>query len=108
MQIVPTRDVPNQNLQIQLAEQPCSLNVYQLAYGLFVDVYINGVAEPIIAGVLAHNLDRIVRSVYLGFSGDLVFIDMQGSQDPIYTGLGTRYLLVYLDEADLETFGVAG
>lgn len=99
MQIVPVQRLPNQTLQVQLAAQACTLNVYQLAYGLFVDVYVNDVL--IIAGVIAENLNRIVRSVYLGFAGDFMFVDTQGSQNPVYTGLGARYVLVYLEAADL-------
>ena len=75
--------MPNQTLQVQLANQPCQLNVYQFAFGLFMDVYVAGTL--VIAGVLCQNLNRIVRSAYLGFSGDFAFVDTQGTTDPIYT-----------------------
>lgn len=99
MQIVPLNALPSQTLSVQLAGQSCVLNVYQKFFGLFVDVYSNGVL--IIAGVLAQNLNRIVRSLYLGFSGDFAFADTQGTDDPVYTGLGTRWQLVYLEATDL-------
>lgn len=99
MQIVPTRPVPNQTFQVLLAEQPVVVNAYQLSYGLFMDVLIGDTL--IVAGAICENRNRIVRSAYLGFVGDLAFVDQQGSDDPIYTGLGTRFLLVYLEEADL-------
>ena len=99
MQIVPLQPLPNQTLQAQLGGQACSLNVYQYAYGLFVDVYVNNAL--IVAGVIAENLNRIVRSTYLGFVGDFVFVDTQDAADPVYTGLGGRFQLVYLEEADL-------
>ena len=99
MQTVPIQAVANQTLQVQLGTQACSLNIYQQTYGLYVDVYVNNVL--IIAGVIAENLNRIVRSVYLGFVGDFAFVDTQGSSDPIYTGLGDRYQLIYLEPADL-------
>jgi hypothetical protein len=51
--------------------------------------------------VICLNLVRIVRSLYLGFSGDLCFLDTQGSTDPVYTGLGTRYQFLYLEKQDL-------
>ena len=98
-QIIPTQPIPNQSLQVQLDNQACSLSIYQQAYGLYVDVYVNNAL--IIAGVLAENLNRIVRSLYLGFVGDFIFVDVEGSTDPVYTGLGARYQLVYLAEADL-------
>lgn len=104
MQIVPIQPLPNQTLQVQLGLQPCTINVYQQLYGLFVDVFVGDAL--IIAGVVAENLNRIVRSRYLGFAGDLVFLDTQSSDladgaDPVYTGLGSRFLLVYLEAAEL-------
>lgn len=99
MLIVPLQPVPNQTLQVQLAGQPCTLNLFQYTYGLFASVYVGDVL--IIASVLCQNFNRIVRSTYLGFVGDLVFLDTQGTDDPIYTGLGSRFVLLYLtpDEA---------
>lgn len=102
MQIIPTQPIPNQTLQVQLALQPCTIDIRQLLYGIFVDVYVGGTL--IIAGVLAENLNRIVRSAYLGFVGDLVFFDTEigvGGDDPIYTGLGSRFILIYLEETEL-------
>lgn len=104
MQIVPLQALPSQTLQVQLGGQACVLNIYQLAYGLFVDVYVG--ATLIIGGVICENLNRIVRSAYLGFVGDFVFADTQSGAngaDPIYTGLGARFQLIYLDPADLPT-----
>lgn len=99
MLIVPTQPVPNQTLQVQLGSQACVLNVYQTMFGLFMDVYVG--ATQIIAGVICENRNRIVRSIYLGFVGDFIFIDNQGDDDPIYTGLGSRFSLAYLEESDL-------
>lgn len=99
MQIVPLKPVPNQALTVILAGQYCQINVYQEPSGIHVDLYVNN--EIVIAGVIAENLNRIVRSTYLGFAGDLAFIDNQGDTDPYYTGLGTRYSLAYITAAEL-------
>lgn len=96
---VPLTAVPSQTLNITLASQSCTLNVYQKFYGLFMDVLVNN--TPIIQGVLCENLNLIVRSLYLGFTGDFVFFDTQGTSDPYYTGLGSRYALIYLATTDL-------
>ncbi|MCP1257899.1 phage baseplate plug family protein [Acetobacter lambici] len=32
--------------------------------------------------------------------GDLAFADTQGTQDPDYTGLGSRFVLVYAEDAN--------
>ena len=76
MMIIPIQPLPNQTMQVQLAGQSCSLNIYQNAYGLFMDVIVG--QNQIIAGVLCENLNRIVRSLYLGFVGDFAFQDTQG------------------------------
>ncbi len=111
MQVIPLQPVPSQTLQVQLGSQATILNVWQTAYGLFVTVYVGNTL--IVASVIAENLNRIVRSAYLGFVGDLAFIDTQalgaaGPSDPVYTGLGARYQLLYLDEADLASLGLEG
>lgn len=102
MVIVPLEAVPNQTLTVQLNGQICQMNVYQKGPSLYMDVLVNNVL--IIGGVICQNLNRIVRSLYLGFIGDFVFADTQGASDPIYTGLGgadARYVLGYLTPADL-------
>lgn len=104
MQIIPIRPLPNQTLQAQLAQQAVALNIYQLAYGLFVDVYKDNAL--VIGGVIAQNLNRIVRDEYLGLIGDFTFVDTQAApgepgDDPVFTGLGDRFQLVYLEAADI-------
>jgi hypothetical protein len=103
-QIVPIQPIPNQQVQCQLAGQACTFNIYQQAYGLYIDVYVG--QALIIAGVIGENLNRIVRSLYLGFVGDLTFWDTQAGpgfdgESPIYTGLGSRFLLVYIEASEL-------
>ena len=98
MQIVPLQPVPNQVTTVSLNGQACQINVRQLFYGIFVDLLVNNVL--IIGGVLAQNLNLIVISPYLGFIGDLMFIDNEGATDPYYTGLGSRYSLAYLAPGD--------
>lgn len=105
MQTIQLQPVPRQTVQVQLDNQATQINVYQTAYGLFVDVLLNGTA--VISGVIAENLNRIIRSAYLGYSGDLVFVDLAGSSDPIYTGIGTRFVLVYFSAAELQAKGLA-
>jgi len=99
MQIVPLQPLPSQTLTVNLANQVCQIAVYQKMSGLYMNLSVNNVL--IIGGVLCENLNRIVRSLYLGFIGDFCFIDNQGSADPDFTGLGTRFSLAYLETADL-------
>lgn len=100
MQIVPLQPVPSQTLTVPLANQVCTIDVYTKSTGLYLNLSVNNVL--IIGGVICQNLNRIVRDLYLGFIGDLVFIDNTGNgNDPVYTGLGTTYSLAYLAASDL-------
>jgi hypothetical protein len=99
MLVIPLLSVPSQTLQVVLNNQSVTLNIYQRFFGLFMDVYSS--TDLIIAGVVCQNANYIVRSLYLGFSGDFSFLDSQGANDPYYTGLGTRYQLFYLFPSDL-------
>ena len=99
MLAIPLQPTPSQILQINLGGQPCSLSIYQKAFGLFQDTYVNG--NLVLGGVICLNLSRIIRSVYFGFIGDFIYDDTQGTTDPVYTGLGARYQLIYLEASDL-------
>jgi hypothetical protein len=101
--IVPLTATASQSLQIVLSNQSCQLNVYQKFFGLFMDVSVND--SLIIGGVICQNDNRIVRDLYLGFIGDFAFFDTQGGNDPVSTGLGSRYQLWYLTPTDLGGMG---
>jgi hypothetical protein len=99
MQIIPVQAVPSQSLDVVLGTQVCTVNVYQKSSGLFLDLLVNDAA--ILTCQLCVNQVLIVRRAYLGFNGDLAFYDTQGDADPGYTGLGTRWLLLYFPPSDL-------
>ena len=98
-QVIPTTAVASQVLTVSLANQNCQIDIYQKLSAMYCDLYVDN--ELVIGGVICENLNRIVRSLYLGFAGDLVFNDTQGESDPYYTGLGTRYQLIYLEQSEL-------
>ena len=101
-QIIPLTEAPAQTVSVSLNQQSCRINVYTKSINVpiqgptdtpsdpfpayeninpvFVDLYVNDAL--IIGGVLARNETRIVRDAYLGFVGDLAFVDTQGSADP--------------------------
>lgn len=94
MQLVPLQPVPNQVVNVSLGGQACTVRLYQREPAMFCDLYIG--TTLVIGGVICQNINRIVRDAYLGFDGDLVFEDLQGDEDPQYSGLGTRWVLSYL------------
>jgi hypothetical protein len=103
--IIPLQAVPSQSFNVGLSNQACQLNIYQKSTGLFFDLLVANV--PIVTGVICRNLTKLVRYLYLGFIGDLAFIDTQGSTDPYYTGLGSRYLLAYVPPATAASSGAS-
>lgn len=105
--VIPLKAVPSQTLQVLLNGQSCIIDVYQTDYGLYMDLYLG--SQLVVAGVTCLNLNRIVRSLYLGFSGDLAFFDTQAGggegADPVYTGLGSQFVLLYFSAAELGGAG---
>jgi hypothetical protein len=100
---VPLQAVPSQRLQIVLAGQQCDIAVYQREQWVFTDLRSNGV--DIFIGVLSRDAVPLNPRSYMGFLGNLVFIDTQGSSDPTYDGLGSRYQLQYLTESENANVG---
>lgn len=116
MQEVPLSALESQTLQILLNGQQCALSVYtKTGYELtdaieletviqiiYFDLTVNGVDITNTQNCV--NLARLLLNrQYLGVVGDFVFIDTQGNEDPQWEGLGTRWVLVYLDADDIAT-----
>lgn len=104
MLIVPVQAVPNQIFSILLGNQNCQITLATRFFGLYFDLSVSN--TPIRTGVICLNQNRIIRYPSLGFIGDFWFADTQGSNDPVYTGLGTRFLLEYIEASDLATAGL--
>lgn len=98
MQLIPIQPVPSQQLQVVLAGQNCQIAIYQKPQGLFVDLSSNGVTISL--ATIAQDANPLNPISYSGFLGNLVFTDTQGSTNPVYTGLGSRYQLIYLTAAE--------
>lgn len=99
VQVIPLSAVPAQTLSIVLAGQNCNISVYTLTTGLYFDLEADGVS--ICRTMVCRDLARLLLDRgYRGFVGDFVFVDTQGDDDPDYTGLGTRFLLLYNDDPE--------
>jgi hypothetical protein len=102
MQVIPLTPQESLSFPVQLTgqsggqsvQQQCKINLYQKEnYGLFFDLFLNG--SQIISAMLCLDRVGLVRQSYLGFIGQLAFVDTQGTNDPYYTDLGSRYILTY-------------
>jgi hypothetical protein len=98
-QVIPLQPVPNQTTQVVLNNQNCQIDVWQTPDALFFNLSVND--EIVVNGQVCQNLNRLVLDQYLGFSGDFAFNDSQGSTDPNYLDIGTRYQLLYYNESEL-------
>lgn len=98
MKTVTLSALPAQQFSVVLNQQNCTISLRQKTTGLFLDLTLDGVT--VVAGALCRNMVRVVRQAYLGFKGDLVFMDTQGNDDPTYSGLGSRFVLLYLETSD--------
>lgn len=88
-----------QRFDISLDGQSCTIRLNQRSTGLYIDLTVDG--KAVMQGVLCLNGNKLVRYSYLPFKGELFFADLEGSSDPAWEGLGTRYRLYYLSESEV-------
>ena len=118
---IPLAQVPAQTLNVALDGQSVTLSIYTLSRSkmsyllgqatnpaaevtpvlkTYMDVTLAGTV--IRTCMLCLNCCRVLAAQqYSAFVGDFVFVDTQGTSDPLYTGLGTRWQLVYIEASDL-------
>lgn len=85
--------LPAQKLAVQLAGKAVGVTLFQKATGLFANISLAGAA--VASGVLCRDGVPLVNAAHLGFPGDLTFVDTQGAADPDYSGLGSRFKLLW-------------
>jgi hypothetical protein len=90
---IPLDKIPSQNFNIVLNGQYCGIKIYQKYNQVFCDLTLN--ERVLFKGVRCLNLVNIVPGDYLGFNGKLYFADLNGTEDPDYTGFNDRWVLVY-------------
>ena len=96
---IPLTATPSQTLSVALGGQNCQISIRHRSTGIYFDLSVDN--APVVLTSLCLDRVRLIRRPYLGFKGDLVFIDTQGKADPEYAGLGTRWRLVYLEASEL-------
>lgn len=92
---IPLQAVPNQTLAVTLNRQSAQIAVRQNGKNIYFGLRSN--TTPIIRTKVCRDRNRLLLDVgYRGFIGDFAFVDTQGTDDPLYTGLGSRFLLFYI------------
>lgn len=99
MRSVSIEPVKSQVISVELAGQRCAIRMIQRESFIYMDLSVND--RPVMQGVPCLYGNKMVRYSYLGFKGDLVFIDNVGQKDPSFEGLGSRFSLYYIEESEL-------
>lgn len=92
MLVVPLEAVPNQTVNVTLANQAAKITVRTIGTELYFSL------DGVVTNRICRDRQRLlVDAGYRGFRGEFEFRDTQGANDPVWVGLGARYQLVYLD-----------
>ncbi len=84
MKVIPIKPEPNQSLFVRLGPYNYSLEIITRLGYQYITVAVN-------SAILVSN--RALRS-FAPIEGDLVLVDTQGSDDPTWEQLGSRFKLV--------------
>ena len=88
---IPLSPVAAQTVSTVVDGQNCAIAIYTKSTGMFFDLSVDGI--PIITCRIIRDAVNLVRSSL--FRGDFQMLDTQGNDDPQYTGLGGRWVLVF-------------
>lgn len=95
MIVIPLKPVPSQTLQVTLDTQDARITVRTIGDLMYFS--LEGVA---VTRLIRDRVRQLIDSKYHGFRGDFAFVDTQGTDDPIYPGLGDRWKLVYFSAGE--------
>ena len=102
---VPLIATPNQELSIELEEQDCTIQIRQLGNYTYLTLWVD--STLIVENALCMPGVVILQGYIQGFKGNFVLVD---SSDPNnqqlsdYTELGSRFLLLYLAEEEINEY----
>lgn len=102
---VPLIATPNQELAIELEEQDCTIQVRQLGNYTYLTLWID--STLIVENAICMPGVAILQGYVHGFRGNFVLVD---SSDPNnqqlsnYTELGSRFILLYLTDEEINEY----
>ena len=102
---VPLIATPNQELAIELEEQDCTIQVRQLGNYTYLTLWVD--STLIVENAICMPGVAILQGYIQGFKGNLVLVDSSDANSrhvSDYTGLGSRFLLLYLTEAEVHEY----
>ncbi len=101
MILIPLEQIPNQEFEIILNNQDCTIHLFLRGDYLYLNLSLDN--EPVFYGAICYDRTKIlpVNSI---FKGNFIFIDNLGSSNPEYTKLNDRYKLYYLTNDEVSEF----
>jgi hypothetical protein len=95
MLTIPLEAVPSQTVNVTLANQAAKITVRTIGTKLYFSL------DGVVTNRICRDRQRLlVDAQYRGFEGEFAFVDTQGVDDPVFTGLGARFQLVYINAGD--------
>ncbi len=97
MKSIPLSAVPSQAFESQLSPDKLA-RISLRTFGRYLYFTLDGV----VATRLCRDRVRLLLDAeYHEFGGDFMIVDTQGRNDPNWSGLGARYILVYIPPEEL-------
>lgn len=93
---IPLRPLPGQKLFVVLNGQNCYFKVLSRRGHLFCGLTID--EAPVFDGMLCRDRLPLKQSRIQPLIGNLVFVDMDGEENPAWEGLGTRFRFIYFTD----------
>ena len=93
MKKIPLSPVPAQSLKVKLDGQNCQIRVYYRFGSTYMDLTAGGVV--VVTGAICRDRQNIIQIAQNAFRGALLFVDMLGTSDPLYSGFGERWRLFF-------------
>ena len=93
MKKIPLQPTPAQSFKVKLAGQNCEMRIYYRFGSTYMDLSVGGVV--VVTGAICRDRQNIIQIAQTAFVGQLLFVDMLGQSDPLYTGFGERWRLFY-------------
>ena len=100
---VPLIAIPNQELAIELEEQDCTIQVRQLGSYTFLSLWLD--SDLIAENAICMPGVAILQGYIPKFKGNFVLVDSSDSEKQQlsdYRELGSRFILLYLTEAEVN------
>jgi hypothetical protein len=95
MKSIPLTAAPSQSFEVQLS--PTRLAKITIRTIGAARLYFT--LDGVVTNRICRDRQRLlVDAQYHDFGGDFAFVDTQGEADPAWPGLGSRFLLIYLND----------